>query len=87
MARNRLLGNIVANVMGREVYRALPPQASPRGACLAAAVMMGYFSSLEEASGSVRGTQEVISPNPSTSAEYQEHYQRWLKLYHSLEMQ
>ena len=87
MANNRLLAHILANVLGKEVYRTLPSQVSSRGACMAAAVMTGHFPSLEEACRSLLDSQEIVSPDSSTSAEYEEQYQRWLKLYQTLEPQ
>ena len=87
MASSRLLAHILANVLGKEVYRTLPSQVSSRGACMAAAVMTGHFTSLEEASRSLLDSQEIISPDASTSAEYEEQYQKWLKLHQTLEIQ
>ena len=78
MARSRVLAAALANVLGIQVKRSvLHPQVSARGAALAAAVAFGTFDNLTESVRGVDESYELIDPDSSLSAEYQEYYEQW----------
>ena len=84
MASNRTLVDTLAQVLGLPVARSHQTQVSGCGAAAAAAVAAGRCGSLEEAVTEARPKGEVFEPSPSSTAEYAEHYQRWLELAQSL---
>ena len=48
------------------------------GAYLSARTTLGEFESLEDAAKSILSTLAVTEPDPRSTAEYQDHYERWL---------
>ncbi|MBI2856498.1 MAG: FGGY-family carbohydrate kinase [Chloroflexi bacterium] len=85
MTRSEAFVHMLANVLGRELYVAPHPHVSGLGAAMAAAVACGAHSSLEEACRGMKGDLRCIEPDPGTCAEYQEHYERWLALWATME--
>ena len=78
MASSPTLLRMVADVTGLPVQVSSHPEATARGAAAAAGVAAGLFSSLEEAVGHRCDAPSVYAPCPSTAADYEFHYQRWL---------
>ena len=72
--------NILADVVGRPMMLSPTPQVSALGAYLCAATALGEFASLEEAAEGISGTLKAVEPDPKGSAEYQDLYERWLRL-------
>ena len=80
MTRTKMLGPIVADVLGRQVKMPHMPDASALGAWLCAGTASGKFATLEEAAGWARERTRTVEPNPHQSAEYQHFYAGWLDL-------
>ncbi len=78
MTRNKTLGTMLADVLGRKVRLSQTPDASATGAWLCAGIASGEFSTPVEAAGWARERTTVIEPNPHQSAEYQHFYAGWL---------
>ena len=72
--------NILADVVGREISVSPRPEVSALGAYLCARTALGEFNSLEEASLSIRHRPQTLEPDPLRSAEYGDHYERWMEL-------
>ena len=52
---------------------------------MAASVAGAAYDSLAEASEAMRGDLQCVEPDPATSAEYQDYYERWCTLGSNLE--
>ncbi len=86
MARSRVLTTALANVLETQVKRSiLHHQVSARGAALAAAVALGSFSNLKEAASGIDENYELVEPDTSLSAEYQDYYEHWQHAYQRLQ--
>ncbi len=81
MSRSRLLAKITASVLNREARRSLIPQASARGAALAAGVAAGLL----DGSQPLTPMWEGVEPDPAEALEYRELYHQWKGLYHRLQ--
>ena len=84
MSKSGVLAGALASVLEIPVRRARDSQVSAVGAAAAAWASAGDFSSLED---SVEGQQpdlEEFLPQPIQTAEYLDHYHRWLETFHSL---
>lgn len=79
MTRSPTFVKILADVLGRSVGVSPTPQVSALGAYLCARTALGDFASLEEAAASARPRLRTVEPDPRDSAEYQGHFQRWLR--------
>jgi autoinducer 2 (AI-2) kinase len=77
MAQSRLFPQLLANVIGKEIALASSPHISALGAALAAATMVGHYSSLAEAGRAAGARLRRLSPDPLAALEYQGIYQRW----------
>lgn len=80
MTRTKMLGPVVADVLGRQVKMSHMPDASALGAWLCAGAATGEFATVEEAAGWALERTRVVEPNPRQSAEYQHFYAGWLDL-------
>ncbi len=85
MTNNAVFVQIIADVLGREVYKAGLAHVSGLGAAMAASVAGAAYDSLAEASEAMRGDLQCVEPDPATSAEYQDYYERWCTLGSNLE--
>ena len=85
MTNNAVFVQMIADVLGREVYKAGLPHVSGLGAAMAASVAADAYDSLAEASEAMRGDLQCVEPAPATSAEYQDYYERWCTLGSNLE--
>ncbi|MBI2165072.1 MAG: FGGY-family carbohydrate kinase [Chloroflexi bacterium] len=81
LSRVRLLGSVLADVLGRPVEVASFPHVSATGAALAALVASGGASSLEEAVALWRPQSYIVEPDAAHSAEYNDFYSEWQKLW------
>ena len=70
---------IVASVIGRRLLVSPTPNVSALGAFLCAATALGDYSTLLEASQSVRPDLVAVDPDPAIASEYQDHYEGWLE--------
>ena len=71
---------MLADVLGRRVKASRAIDVSAVGAHLCARTALGEFGSLDEAASSVRPGPRVVEPDPRDSAEYRDHFDRWLEL-------
>ena len=85
MTRTAAFATVLTDVVGRQIGLSPAHNVTALGAYLCASTSLGDFSSLEEASSSVRARLEVLTPDPAASAEYGDHYQRWNELAAGLE--
>jgi len=85
MTRTRSFARIAVDVLGRPARVSRTPHVSALGAYLCAAVALGEFSSLGQASRSVRDRHTVLQPDPVMALEYESHYRRWLDIAGRLE--
>lgn len=79
LARSQLLAQILAHVLYRPVRASQFPHVSALGAAMCAAVAV-IHSSLEDACRAMQPPFRTWEPEVERAAEYQECYQRWLKL-------
>ena len=85
MARSRALAAALADVLGYPVSLSSTPDVSARGAAMVAALATNDGASLDEVADAVRAESEEVKPtSASNTAEYQDHYRRWLELYERL---
>ncbi|MCH7605648.1 MAG: FGGY-family carbohydrate kinase [Chloroflexi bacterium] len=83
-ARSEVLAAALANLLAVPVYRSRESRVSAAGAAAAAWVAAGRFATLEEAVAEPGAGFDIALPEPVATAEYQEHYQRWLSVYEKL---
>ena len=84
MSKSDVLAGALASVLAIPVHRARDPQVSSIGAAAAAWVSAGESSSLEEAVGGQQPNFDEFLPEPLQTAEYLDHYHRWLETFHNL---
>ena len=78
MARSALFGQIVADVLGTDILALRGVSATARGAAVCAMGALGHKSDL---AGNVpTGEMTRIHPDRLATAEYREHYDRWLEV-------
>lgn len=77
MVRTPLFPELVAHVLGREVWVASTPSLSALGAAAMAARATGCYPSLREASCTMGARCRKITPDAALSLEYRGLYQRW----------
>ena len=80
MTRTATWVDILANALGRPIRVSAVPEVSAVGAYLCAATAMGRFATLTESADSAAGRLTALEPDARDSAEYEEHYQRWLEV-------
>ena len=80
MASSPVLMQILADVTGTPVQCSSLPESTARGAAAAGAVAARLFVSLPEAIDNRNDPPITYYPNPSTSADYEFHYERWMQL-------
>ncbi len=83
-ARGMLWLRIVAAVLGIPVKRTAVEEGSAYGAALLGGVAAGVFSSVQEAGARCVSISEVVEPDPSWAAIYEEAYPRFRALYPAL---
>lgn len=84
LSQSQFLAQMIADVLSRPVAVAPSPQVTGIGAALCAARGAGLFSCLEEAVSALAPKPVIVEPDPSTSAEYLDYYQRWLSTWQKL---
>ncbi len=84
MASSPVLMQILADVTGTPVQCSSFPESTARGAAAAGAVAAGLFGSLPEAIDSRDDLPVTYCPDPSVSADYEFHYERWMQMAKSL---
>lgn len=83
LSQSNVLAAILADVLAVPIQRSRQPRISALGAAAAAWVLAGRFSSITEALLEYRDF-EVYQPDPGRSAEYQDYYRMWLRLYNQV---
>jgi sugar (pentulose or hexulose) kinase len=84
LSRSQCLAQMLADVLGEPVSVAATSNTTGLGAALCAAVGAGLFPSLEAASEAMAPRPKLVSPDPTNSADYPDHYQRWLAAWQRL---
>jgi sugar (pentulose or hexulose) kinase len=84
MSKSDVLAATLADVLEIPVYRSRESQVSAMGAAAAAWVSAGEAASLEEGVSMQVPNFDEFLPEPLRSAEYLDHYHRWLEMFHSL---
>ena len=84
MASSPVLMQILADVTGTPVQCSSFPESTARGAAAGGAVAAGLFGSLPEAIDSRDDPPLTYYPDPSVSADYEFHYERWMQMAKSL---
>jgi L-ribulokinase len=80
--RNKLLMQIYADVLGREIAVAASSQAPALGAAMFAAVAAGEYASIADASRHMtRPSTESFTPSPAAQAVYDELYAEYVRLH------
>jgi L-xylulokinase len=77
MSRNSLLTQMLADVTAKPVLVSRTPEVSALGAAMCAVTGLGIFGSLPEASEAMRGKARTRVPDPVSSLEYEELFERW----------
>ena len=80
MIRTKTWPKIVADVLDEEVMVSPTPEVTALGAYLCASTSLGEFASVEEAAQSVGPRLRSEQPDPVSSAEYTDLYERWTEL-------
>lgn len=83
-ARSPMWLQTKANVLGTVIRTMESKEAGCLGAAVLAAAGTGYYSSIEEACGSMVRTADCYEPEPDMQKRYQEKYEIFLELYESL---
>lgn len=76
-SKGALWGQILADVLGREVALPRVREATALGCAAVAAYGIGAYSSLAEAGAAMSGVERILSPNPKVSSVYLEARNRW----------
>ena len=79
MTRTVLFTQILADVLGRPIHVASTPDASAVGAALIAGASLSGDSDFVELAATAKQGLHTIEPEPGVTAEYEEHYGRWLE--------
>ena len=85
VTRVKGFGQLVADVLGREIRMAGDSDATLLGASMCASVGVGAYNSLPEAVGGMGGGMERVQPDGARAGGLAEEYERWLELYEKLD--
>lgn len=85
MTRVKGFGQLVADVLEREIDVARERASTLLGAAMCAAVGVGAYNSLPEASERMHSERERVKPEETRGKELEEEYERWLGLYEKLD--
>ena len=85
VTRVKGFGQLVTDVLGREILVARERDATLLGAAMCAAVGVGAYNSLPEAAVRMGGEMERIQPDGARWEGLGEEYERWLELYKKLD--
>jgi autoinducer 2 (AI-2) kinase len=79
MTRTVLFNQIFADVIGRPIHIASTPDASAVGAAIVAGASLSGDIDFAKLASTAREGLRTIEPKPVVTAEYEEHYARWLE--------
>ena len=85
VTRVKGFGQLVADVVGREILVAREKDATLLGTAMCAAVGVGAYNSLPEAAEGMGGEMERIQPDGARGEGLEEEYENWLELYKKLD--
>ena len=85
MTRVKGFGQLVADVLGREIFVARERDATLLGAAMCAAVGIGAYNNLPEAAEETGGETETVQPDGERGEGLEEEYERWLDIYKKLD--
>ena len=78
-------GQLVADVLSREILVARDKDATLLGGAMCASVGIGAYNSLPEAAEGMGGERERVQPDGARGEGLREEYERWLELYEKLD--
>ena len=78
-------GQLVSDVLGREIFVARDRDATLLGAAMCASVGIGAYNSLPEAVAEMGREMEQVRPDMERGEGLEEEYERWLELYEKLD--
>ena len=84
MSKSDVVTGALADVLEIPVFRSRDSQVSAMGAAAATWVSAGEAASLEEGVTMQEPDFDEFLPEPLRSAEYLDHYHRWLDMFHTL---
>ena len=84
VTRVKGFGQLVADVLDREILVARVTDATLLGTAMCASVGIGAYNSLPEAVGGMRGEMDKVQPHGVRGEGLEEEYERWLELYEKL---
>lgn len=84
MSKSDVVTGVLADVLEIPVFRSRDAQVSAMGAAAATWVSAGEAASLEEGVTMQEPNFDEFLPEPLRSAEYLDHYHRWLDMFHTL---
>ena len=80
-SKGALWPQIMADVLGIPMRIPVVKEATSLGSLMCAAVALGWYGSLKEAAGRIVKWEREVSPVSHHVPVYEEHYQRWRKIY------
>ena len=80
LSRSRTFKEILPDVLGRPISTYSQSDVTARGCAAIARTAIGDYSSLAESAAAASQGSRTSAPDPSTAAEYQDHYERWLEI-------
>ena len=80
LSRSSTFREILPDVLGRPISTHWKTDVTARGCAAIARTAVGEYSSLAESAVAASQGAMTIDPDPSSAAEYQDHYERWLEL-------
>ena len=80
LSRSSAFRQILPSVLGRPISTSQEHNVTATGSAMIARTAIGQYGSLTEATTASHDTH-TLEPNPTATAEYQDHYQRWQEVH------
>lgn len=84
LSRSSTFRMILPNVLGRPISMFGEPDVTARGAAMIARMATGEYNCLAESATVASHDARTTEPDPVDSAEYQDHYERWLEVHETI---
>ncbi len=84
LSRSITFREILPDILGRPVSTYSQCDVTARGCAAIARTSLGEYSSLAESAVAASQGARTSEPDPSTAAEYQDYYERWLDVHESI---
>jgi xylulokinase len=82
--KSTLWTQMLANILNKELYLVNTTEGAAYGAALLAGVGVGIWESVQKACQEVIVINQIINPEPSIAADYENLYQKFRQLYPAL---